>query len=449
MPDDRSTQPRRAPNETASPRCYTVAPNIHTPVAIRTIPYAECAVHAEGDDDPKHALKVYADGEGVVRFHVQPSMATHDIARLELDCAANGNLVRYPLHLRVNLEPTQEMPLPPLEKPLAERHEALLRPALTLDEAMRLTDEQALARELPLRPNPDEVPKAFNAWLRCVSMPGYRIRPHLVSNAEVTHGKRKQHAPANSSNWCGFELLRSLKLSSTIGSGSGTGSGVGVGLTEPYDWVAGTWHVPFVTSEPGAKTYSALWVGLDGDGTSDLVQAGTEQEATNINLGFIRFTLTNYYAWTEFLPQQPTEQVISNFTVNPGDEIFTEVWVGTGDNAPSLSGASGRFFIMNMTTGGFATVTTPRAATTVGGREAVWIMERPTVGGSLPDLANYRSSVMYNASARKANSPRYHGFVPYLGARNTQNRMTNGADTLSTVTAIDSNSMRFDWKAFN
>ena len=40
-------------------------------------------------------------------------------------------------------------------------------------------------------------------------------------------------------------------------------------------------------------------------------------------------------------------------------------------------------------------------------------------------------------------------FVPYLGARNKTNTMVNGADTLSTVTAIDSNSMRFDWKAFN
>ena len=441
MPDDRSIQPRRAPNETASPRRYTVAPLIHSPIAIRTIPHAVCSVHADGDIDPKHSLKVYADGEGVVRFHVQPSAATHDIARLEIDCAANGNLVRYPLHLRVSLEPTQDMPSPPLEKPLAERHEALLRSALSLDEAMRLTDEQALARELPLRPNPDEVPKAFNAWLRCVSMPGYRIKPHLVSNPDVTHGKRKQHAPANSSNWCGFELLRSLKSSPTIEDG--------VGLSEPYDWVAGTWHVPFVTSEPGAKTYSALWVGLDGDGTTDLVQAGTEQEATNINLGFIRFTLTNYYAWTEFLPQQPTEQVISNFTINPGDEIFTEVWVGAAEGGPSPNGAFGRFFIMNVTTGGYASVSTPRAPTSVSGREAVWIMERPTVGGSLPDLANYRSSTMYNASARKANSPRYRGFVPYLGARNTQNRMTNGADTLSTVTAVDANSMRFDWKAFN
>src|SRR6202171_2354850 len=410
MPDDRSIQPRKALMEIASPRRYTVAPRIHTPVTIRTLPHAVCCVHAEADSEPKHSLKVYADGEGVVRFHIQPSSATHDIARLEVDCAASGRVFRYPVHLRVRLEPTAEMRPPPLEKPLARRHDGFVRPALSLDQAMRLIDEEALARGYPLCPNPDEVPKAFNAWLRCVSMPGYWIEPHLVSNPDVTHGKAKQHSNANFTNWSGFERLRSLKVSPIISGG--------VTLTEPYDWVTGTWHVPFVTGEPGTKTYSALWVGLDGDGTTDLVQAGTEQDATNINLGF--------------LPQQPTEQIISNFTINPGDEIFTEVSVGGADGSLSLTGPFGRFLIMNLTTGGYTFVNTPRAPTTVSGREAVWIMERPTVGGSLPDLANYGSAVMYNASARRVNSARHQGYVPYLGGNNKQDTMGKGADTLST-----------------
>jgi hypothetical protein len=128
MPDDRSIQPRRAMMEVAAPRRYTVAPHIHTPVTIRTLPHAVCCVHAEGDSVPKHSLKVYADGEGVVRFHIQPSSATHDIARLEVDCAANGRVVRYPLHLRVSLEPTAEMPSPPVEKPLARRHDGSFGP---------------------------------------------------------------------------------------------------------------------------------------------------------------------------------------------------------------------------------------------------------------------------------------------------------------------------------
>jgi Peptidase A4 family len=441
VPEDRSTPPRRAPNELAAPRRYTIAPNIHTPITIRTLPHAVCSVHAEGNDDPRRSLRVYGDDEGAVRFHIMPSSPTQDIARLEIDCAANGSVVRYPLHLRVNATPSVDMPSPPFEKPLAERHEGLMRPALSLDEAMRLTDEDAIARELPLRPNPDEVPNAFNAWLRCVSTAGYRIKPRLIPNPEITHGKRKQHSPANFSNWCGFERLRALEISPAVKSG--------IRLSEPYDWVMGTWHVPFVTSEPGGKTYSALWVGLDGDGTNDLVQAGTEQEATNINLGFIQFTLSNYYAWTEFLPQEATEQVLGNFTINPGDEIFTEVMVGGANGTLSLNGAFGRFFIMNLTTGAYASVSTPRAATTASGREAVWMMERPTVGGVLPELANYGSAVMYNATARKANSPRHQGYVSYFGGNNKQDTMVNGADTLSTVTAIDANSMRFDWRAFS
>jgi hypothetical protein len=142
MRDDRNIQPRRAAMGIAAPRCYTVAPHIHTPVTIRTLPHAVCSVHAEADADPKHSLKVYADDEGVVCFHIQPSSATHDIARLEVDCATNDKLVRYPLHLRISLVPSVEMPSPPVEKPLARRHEGAVRPALSLDEAMRLTDEQ-------------------------------------------------------------------------------------------------------------------------------------------------------------------------------------------------------------------------------------------------------------------------------------------------------------------
>src|SRR2546423_4321490 len=197
MPDDRSIQPRKTPNEMAAPRRYTVAPQVHTPILVRTAPHAVCSVHAEGDSDPRHSLKAYADGEGVVRFHVKPSSGTHDVARLEVDCAANGNLVRYPLHLRVNFEPSGEMPSPPAEIPLALRHDVRMRPALSVDEAMYLTEREALARGFPLRPNPDEVPKAFSTWLRCVTSPGYRIEPHLISNPDVTHGKRKQDGPAS------------------------------------------------------------------------------------------------------------------------------------------------------------------------------------------------------------------------------------------------------------
>jgi hypothetical protein len=435
----RSVVLSRSENGEPSHLKYTVRPGIHTQIAVKMLPGAACRIYGEHDDNPERRLKAYADQEGIVRFHVQPSEESDKSAALVVECLKGREVYRKRVHLRPSFEPNADMSAPPKELPLACRPGARVRPGLSFDEAIHLTNKEALARGYPFRPDPESSPNAFNVWLRAVSAPAVQIEPHPVSNPEICHGKAKQHGPATSSNWSGFELLRWLSLrGNTLRRG------------EPYDWVAGTWIVPAVTGQNGGRrTYSALWVGLDGDGTTDLVQAGTEQDSMKIWLPLIGdLSLSTYYIWTEFLPQQPTEQVISNFTVSPGDEILTEVWVGTGDNEPSLGGASGRFFIMNLSTGGFAWLSTPRGGTQVSGTEAVWIMERPTVSGSLPSLANYSSAVIYNASARIANSARYQGFESYLGV-NKQQTMVNGADVLSTVTAIDANSMRFDWKAFS
>lgn len=427
-------------SESNSPLRYSLAPGIHSPVSIQTRPGAACTLRPEGESDPKRCLKAYAGPDGVARFHVRPSWECEEIAKLVIESVKDGKVTHHPLHVRSSHSPTVELPAPPVEPALAHRQTGSARPPLAVDDALRLTDEEALARGYPLRPHPEETPSAFRAWLRAVTMPMTIAEPHAISNADKSHGKNRQAGPANSGNWSGFELDRSLRL---------TPKPPGVGLSEPYDWVAGEWNVPAVTSEPNKQTFSAFWVGLDGDGLTDLVQAGTEQDSVNFNLFFLNLTISTYYAWTEFLPQQPTEQVISGLVVNPGDLIFTEVWMGNAGSSPTLSGAFGIFLIMNLSTGVSTSIYTPVGGTHVSGSEAVWIMERPTVGGSLPDLADYRSAVMSSASARKANAARHEGYVAYQGARNKQISMVNGADILSTVTPIDANSMRFNWLRFN
>ena len=288
----------------------------------------------------------------------------------------------------------------------------------------------------------DEAPKAFSAWVRAVSAPAHGIEPYFVSNPDVTHGKGKQHGPQTFTNWSGFELLRSLRFA---GPGRRADRPVRLG---GRDLARARGERRAVPPDLLGVLGRARRRRRAGPG-----QAGTEQDAMDIWLPWVgQLTLSNYYIWSEFLPQQPTEQIVSNSTVSPGDEILTEVWVGRSDDEPSLSGGFGRFFIMNLSTGGFADFSTPRGSTKVFGREAVWIMERPTLaGGVLPDLANYGSAIMYGAQARRANSPRYQGYVDFLGARNLQDTMTNAAltSTLSTVTAIDSQSMQFEWKAFS
>jgi hypothetical protein len=72
-------------------------------------------------------------------------------------------------------------------------------------------------------------------------------------------------------------------------------------------------------------------------------------------------------------------------------------------------------------------------------------MERPTVNGKLPDLSDYGAARMTDAYARRVAG----GYVGYQGATNEQITMFNNTDTLSTVSAIDSITMQFNWQAFH
>ena len=250
---------------------FTIPPGISSPLSIQTDSGAACTVHAEGETDPKRSLRMYADPEGVIRFHVQPDAESEEVGRLVIESERDGKVSHHSLHLRSNHTPTEKMPAPAPERALAFRNAGRALEPLSVDGALRLTDEEALARGYPLRPNPEEVPKAFHAWLRAVSTPMVVVEPHLISNPNVSHGKNLQHGPSNSKNWSGFELDRSFMF---VGPRPG-----GVRFSAAYDWVAGEWNVPSVTAEPGGSDFSALWVGLDGDGLADLVQAGTDTGA--------------------------------------------------------------------------------------------------------------------------------------------------------------------------
>jgi peptidase A4-like protein len=426
------TQPRRtrsrAKFETLEPVRYSLPPGYATEVHVQTLPKAVCTVRRGGDPDGAEGLRVLADDEGVVRLHMRPSNEHSEIAELRIDAEAGGRKVRVPLHIRASARGSRDMPRPPARARKPVREGATVRPALGEREVLRMNDEALREAGYPVRPHPAEAPGAFNAWRRAVSTPTTIVEPRLVAHPDLHHGSIITAGPATSNNWSGFELR---------------------GATGTYDWVTGMWNVPNVTGESNSHTYSAFWIGLDGDGVSDLVQAGTEQENYNFNFWFFTISISVYYAWTEFLPQQATEQQISNFPINPGDEIFCEVWMGNAGSAPTLSGAFGVLLVENLTTSESTTVYTPVGTTVVGGSEAVWIMERPSLGTALTDLADYASARMFNAYARKANSSRGRGYVPYQGANNLQITMINGATTLSTVTPIDTYSMRFDWQHFH
>ena len=62
-----------------------------------------------------------------------------------------------------------------------------------------------------------------------------------------------------------------------------------------YTAVSGTWTVPqFAASSPAGV--DAIWVGIGGADSPDLIQAGTQQQTSGAGR-------TQYSAWIETLPQ--------------------------------------------------------------------------------------------------------------------------------------------------
>lgn len=447
-------------NDIARPFRYTVKPHIHSCLVLHTLPNAVCRIRPETPGDPQEEFKVLADAKGTVRIHVRPLGESPGVIRLAMHADAEGKSALYMIELRCAFEPTDDMPMP-VDEPLEPVPEGRIQPALSREQMTNLTDAQLHKEGYPLRPDHERMPRAFREWQRVVSVPMVKIEPHSVANPFRTHAPSGvEEGPSSTSIWSGFVLPREQRVSPVRDV---------ITVGDPYDWVTGTWTVPPVQGELNKTAHSSVWVGIDGFSygrflNTVLVQAGVDGSGIVYQFPGLFTTLvvlSTYYAWTEFLPQQPTSQVITNFPANPGDQIRTDVWIGNAGEAPSLSGAFGVFLVMNLTANVSAMMYTPVGSTVVRGAEAEWVVERPSryfapsgIFGAYTvpyDLANYGSVVISNALARKANSPGYQGYVPYSSPGSLQLAMINRStgNTLSNVTPLDAYSMRFDWKAFN
>ena len=143
-----------------------------------------------------------------------------------------------------------------------------------------------------------------------------RIVPHLEMT-DVYHGPKRggtqlTDSSGTSSNWSGvveFSGAKSYNKSTSFYS------------------VAADYVVPVAEQAFGACTgnwdYSSSWVGIDGDGSGDVLQAGSESDAFCEG----STTSTFYSAWYEWYPYG--EVRISNLRVTAGD-------AGQGQRADAL-----------------------------------------------------------------------------------------------------------------
>lgn len=135
--------------------------------------------------------------------------------------------------------------------------------------------------------------------------------------------------------------------------------------------VSGSWTVPAVNTSLD-NTYSAAWVGIGGYGESSLIQTGTLQG--------IREGQPIYYAWYELLPN--TAVRIQSIDVEPGDEMTASVMLVQGsDNLWKVE-------ITDLTKNQNYTRTFRYSASRL---SAEWIVERPSIGGKITNLAEFGS----------------------------------------------------------
>lgn len=289
--------------------------------------------------------------------------------------------------------------------------------ATTLDDGQKVVSYVPAANFNPLTASADDLVKngfpaipetgehrdRFNKVIGQMKNKLHFVEPTFRVNRDKTHGPRKQASAAGtqtSTNWSG----------AVVRAPSG----------DSFKWLEGDWVVPDIDAPAENQWYyGASWIGIDGDGSNDVFQAGVGCEVYRSGNTITRM----FYPWWEWYPAYEVQ--ITNLAVNPGDMI-TMLLCSTGP-------ATGTVFFSNRTTGATATVglTAPQGTKLVGNC-AEWIMEAPTVGGAqslLPDYGEVFFSVC-EAFTQKG--------VTVNGGSGDNINMTSGANVVSDGVLVNS-----------
>lgn len=163
-------------------------------------------------------------------------------------------------------------------------------------------------------------------------------------------------------------------------SGNWSGGVITPPAGQTFKWLEGDWVVPAVDAPTDNEWYyCATWIGIDGDGSGDVFQAGVESDVYANGSSIV----TSYYPWWEWYPAASI--AITNFPVSPGDMM--NMLLCSSEAAGSTSGT---VYWTNITTGASTNVTlSSPSGTKLIGNCAEWIVEAPTVNGGQSALADY------------------------------------------------------------
>jgi hypothetical protein len=385
-----------------------------TVASIRTLANATCGLRIAGQADPSQKLHVYSDDEGMVRIHLQHTDPTVDGGDLTLSCTDDvGRTASIIIAVKVD------------DRAVAQQAAAFSvynKPRLAaLDvDPLTLTNTDLVARHYPPRPDANTSPDNYAKWLQLVTSTPTVITSHVVVDPDRAHGPAKTNSDGSSNNWSGYVITTPPSA-------------------PEYAWIYGQWTVPRAYAEGGffSSHHSTLWVGIDGWGSPDVVQDGTDQDTVTA----FWIQTSSYDAWTEWYPF--SSQTVSNFPVNPGDLIHAWTWVRDSAGNWDPNGNVGWFYLWNQTQNVYVeSSTVAPSGIKLNGHAAEWVMERPTVNGSLASLARYASPAYISGAQAYDLNGQAHGYTSDTSWNVT---MYNGSTPLSRVAPVDGSTMAFTW----
>ncbi|WHZ19896.1 MAG: hypothetical protein OJF55_002045 [Rhodanobacteraceae bacterium] len=229
---------------------------------------------------------------------------------------------------------------------------------------------QLAAQRLPRRPDAKTQPHLARLWDRVISRTRLWIAPEFEHRENISHG------PARRVHTGRARAKASQPGVSNATSTNWSGAAVFAPANKPYRFVGGQWTVPSPNTPSDGAYYASEWVGIDGWNSNDVLQAGTETQITK----FWFVTATQVYTWWEWFPAG--EVKISNLPVSPGDVMYCLIC------ADSTTHATVSFSNQSTGVGTRFDITAP-SRTALTGNVAEWIVERPTVNGSVASLTDY------------------------------------------------------------
>lgn len=257
------------------------------------------------------------------------------------------------------------------------------------------------------RPDAEKEPELYKKWHTVYSKKLKHIVPEFVRNENkqhfvMKHKKDTKEGTSTSSNW--------------------SGAVVNSPANDSFKWMTGNWIVPDVNQPSSLPTgqwyYSSAWIGIDGDGSPDVLQAGTDCDVLTQNGSVYK----QVSAWWEWYPE--TSITINNFPVKSGDYMTCLICVNSTTTAS--------IYMTNITSGIHTSfsITAPNG-TSLRGNCAEWIVEAPTVGGGQSGLADYGATFFDESYAYTT-----AGVLANAGSGNTIN-MVNSANSVISETLIE------------